>query len=308
LIESGASHGGAKNPGPNDAWLDAIIKAADNEILTAISSNLNLDAGLAQIIGKPPHLEVPMSEAAATGAVSLSSFLTTSTDCPGDDAENTRHGDEERGGTSLARNALPCPKILKIAMVIAAAVMAVFVGLRLGTGTGSRSDTQQHRIASSPGHGSTSGASCPPSNLYNSIPTAITQAGAGPAILHNSIPTAITQAGAGPARFPAYVGVVFLPNQAPLTPRTDVGAKQTLDQLARELNSTYPSATAEIDAAMMGGGDCYDTAVSRAGEQAVADYLKEHGVSASRLSMGEDPRFPKGIAVLVALDGGITRR
>jgi hypothetical protein len=46
----------------NEIALDAVLTAASIGMLAAIRQGLELDSGLAQIIGAPPRLEMPIPE------------------------------------------------------------------------------------------------------------------------------------------------------------------------------------------------------------------------------------------------------
>lgn len=95
---------------------------------------------------------------------------------------------------------------------------------------------------------------------------------------------------------PLPASVLFVPNLATLLP----GASRPLGELCRDLTSTYPTATAEIDGYTAAAGSGDGLALSQARAQVVASYLEACGVAASRLSThgyGDYDQIPGGLAV-----------
>ena len=94
---------------------------------------------------------------------------------------------------------------------------------------------------------------------------------------------------------PLPTSMLFEPDQSILLP----GTGRFLDELCRDLTSTYPTATAKVvgyTAAVGGSG----MALSRARAQVVTSYLEACGVGASRLSAhgyGDGDQIPGGWAV-----------
>jgi len=95
---------------------------------------------------------------------------------------------------------------------------------------------------------------------------------------------------------PLPASLLFAPNRATLLPSAD----RPLGELCRDLTSTYPTATAEIDGYTAAAGGGNGVALSQARAQSVASYLEACRVAASRLSThgyGDYRQIPGGLAI-----------
>jgi outer membrane protein OmpA-like peptidoglycan-associated protein len=95
---------------------------------------------------------------------------------------------------------------------------------------------------------------------------------------------------------PLPASVLFAPDLATLLPT----AGRPLGELCRDLTSTYPTATAEIDGYTAAAGSGNGLALSQARAHVVASYLEACGVAASRLSAhgyGDRDQIPGGLAL-----------
>jgi outer membrane protein OmpA-like peptidoglycan-associated protein len=95
---------------------------------------------------------------------------------------------------------------------------------------------------------------------------------------------------------PLPASVLFAPNRATLLP----SASRPLGELCRDLASTYPTATAEIDGYTAAAGSGNGVALSKARAHVVASYIEVCGVAASRLSThgyGDHDQIPGGLAL-----------